>query len=65
METEDHFKQLADRECGRLTLEIKRVEKEVSNTTDYVLMIALKNSLLLFKIIFIGEMKKWTVYDQS
>ncbi|ORY38857.1 hypothetical protein BCR33DRAFT_741348 [Rhizoclosmatium globosum] len=33
IETEDHFKQLADRESGRLILEIRRTEKEIAETT--------------------------------
>ncbi|KAJ3076829.1 Coiled-coil domain-containing protein 39 [Podochytrium sp. JEL0797] len=36
IETEDHFKQLADRESGRLVLEIRRTEKEISDTTDHL-----------------------------
>ncbi|KAJ3392845.1 hypothetical protein HDU84_003329 [Entophlyctis sp. JEL0112] len=34
IETEDHFKQLADRESGRLVLEIRRIEKEITDVTD-------------------------------
>ncbi|KAJ3311127.1 Coiled-coil domain-containing protein 39 [Blyttiomyces sp. JEL0837] len=34
IETEDHFKQLAERESGRLSLEIKRIEKEIADITD-------------------------------
>ncbi|KAJ1562136.1 Coiled-coil domain-containing protein 39 [Cladochytrium tenue] len=34
IETEEHFKQVADRECGRLSAEIKRMEKEISELTD-------------------------------
>ncbi|KAI8622501.1 hypothetical protein BC830DRAFT_435720 [Chytriomyces sp. MP71] len=36
IETEDHFKQLADRECGRLVLEIRRNEKEIAEVTDHL-----------------------------
>ncbi|KAJ3398649.1 hypothetical protein CcCBS67573_g04288 [Chytriomyces confervae] len=36
IETEDHFKQLADRECGRLVLEIRRTEKEIAEITDHL-----------------------------
>ncbi|KAJ3104260.1 Coiled-coil domain-containing protein 39, partial [Physocladia obscura] len=36
IETEDHFKQLADRESGRLVLEIRRTEKEIADITDHL-----------------------------
>ncbi|KAJ3043434.1 Coiled-coil domain-containing protein 39 [Rhizophlyctis rosea] len=36
IETEDHFKQLAEREAGRLGLEIKRMEKEIAHITDHL-----------------------------
>ncbi|KAJ3041458.1 Coiled-coil domain-containing protein 39, partial [Rhizophlyctis rosea] len=36
IETEDHFKQLAEREAGRLSLEIKRMEKEIAHITDHL-----------------------------
>ena len=36
IETEDHFKQIAEREAGRLTNEIKRLDKEVSDIADHV-----------------------------
>ncbi len=36
VDTEDHFKQLADRECGRLTVEIRRLEKETGEISDHV-----------------------------
>ena len=39
LETEDHFKQLADRECGRLTKEIQRFEKEIAEITDRLTLI--------------------------
>eukprot|EP00842_Homolaphlyctis_polyrhiza_P006136 jgi/Hompol1/6523/HPOL_005009-RA len=36
IETEEHFKQLADRESGRLTLEIKQIGNSVSDITDHL-----------------------------
>nr|KAJ3420255.1 Coiled-coil domain-containing protein 39 [Polyrhizophydium stewartii] len=36
IETEEHFKQLADRETGRLTLEIKRIGNEITEITDHL-----------------------------
>ncbi|KAJ1334667.1 hypothetical protein BSLG_007822 [Batrachochytrium salamandrivorans] len=36
IETEDHFKQLSEREAGRLSLEIKRTEKEIAEITDHL-----------------------------
>ncbi|KAJ3193569.1 Coiled-coil domain-containing protein 39 [Irineochytrium annulatum] len=36
IETEDHFKQIAERESGRLALEIKRMEKEIADITDHL-----------------------------
>ncbi|KAJ3117225.1 Coiled-coil domain-containing protein 39 [Phlyctochytrium bullatum] len=36
IETEDHFKQLAERESGRLALEIKSIEKEIAEITDHL-----------------------------
>ncbi|KAJ3100782.1 Coiled-coil domain-containing protein 39 [Phlyctochytrium planicorne] len=36
IETEDHFKQLAERESGRLSLEIKGIEKEIAEITDHL-----------------------------
>ncbi|KAJ3295187.1 Coiled-coil domain-containing protein 39 [Borealophlyctis nickersoniae] len=36
IETEDHFKQLAEREAGRLALEIKRMEKDIAHITDHL-----------------------------
>ncbi|KAJ3412119.1 Coiled-coil domain-containing protein 39 [Chytridiales sp. JEL 0842] len=43
IEGEDHFKQLAERESGRLAVEIKRVEKEIAETTDH--LNAVQNSI--------------------
>ncbi|KAI9358333.1 hypothetical protein DFJ73DRAFT_957800 [Zopfochytrium polystomum] len=34
IETEEHFKQVSERECGRLALEIKKMEKEIAEITD-------------------------------
>ncbi|KAI8919783.1 hypothetical protein BC831DRAFT_479983 [Entophlyctis helioformis] len=36
IETEEHFKQLSDRETGRLTLEIKRIGNEIAEITDHL-----------------------------
>ncbi|KAJ3085209.1 Coiled-coil domain-containing protein 39, partial [Quaeritorhiza haematococci] len=36
IETETHFKQLAERESGRLAQEIKRIEKEMADITDHL-----------------------------
>jgi UDP-glucose:O-linked fucose beta-1,3-glucosyltransferase len=41
VDTEDHFKQLADRECGRLTVEIRRLEKETGEISDHVKLLSL------------------------
>ncbi|KAI8853033.1 hypothetical protein BC829DRAFT_414156 [Chytridium lagenaria] len=35
IETEDHLKQIAEREGGRLSLEIKSIEKEIAEITDH------------------------------
>jgi UDP-glucose:O-linked fucose beta-1,3-glucosyltransferase len=39
IETEEHFQQLADRENGRLKLEIKRIDVDRNNLSDYVFLI--------------------------
>ncbi|KAI8585537.1 hypothetical protein BDZ88DRAFT_19044 [Geranomyces variabilis] len=36
IDTEDHFKQLAEREAGRLVLEIKAIDKEILETTEHL-----------------------------
>lgn len=36
IETEDHFKQLSEREAGRLNLEIKRIGSQVTEMSEYV-----------------------------
>jgi hypothetical protein len=36
VDTEDHFKQMSDRECGRLGTEIRRLEKEIGDISDHV-----------------------------
>lgn len=36
IESEDHFKQLAERESGRLAMEIKRMEKDVTDISDHL-----------------------------
>ena len=38
IETEDHLKQIAEREAGRLVLEAKRIGAEMNDTTEYVLL---------------------------
>ncbi|KAI9094650.1 hypothetical protein DFS34DRAFT_628586 [Phlyctochytrium arcticum] len=36
IDTEEHFKQLAEREAGRLTLEIRRMDKEIAQISDHL-----------------------------
>lgn len=36
IETEDHFKQLSEREAGRLHLEIKKIGTQITDMADYV-----------------------------
>ncbi|KAJ3177443.1 Coiled-coil domain-containing protein 39 [Geranomyces variabilis] len=36
IDTEDHFKQLAEREAGRLVLEIKAIDKEILEATEHL-----------------------------
>jgi len=36
IETEEHFKQLAERECGRISSEMKRIGGELGRISDYV-----------------------------
>ncbi|KAL5037279.1 hypothetical protein BDV3_006797 [Batrachochytrium dendrobatidis] len=36
IETEEHFKQLSERESGRLALEIKRLGKDITDITDHL-----------------------------
>ncbi|TPX65201.1 hypothetical protein SpCBS45565_g05309 [Spizellomyces sp. 'palustris'] len=36
IDTEDHFKQLAEREAGRLAIEIRQLDKEIAQITDYL-----------------------------
>ncbi|KAJ3023472.1 Coiled-coil domain-containing protein 39 [Thoreauomyces humboldtii] len=36
IDTEDHFKQLAEREAGRLAIEIKRIDKDIVQVTDHL-----------------------------
>lgn len=36
IETEDHFKQLSDRESGRLALEIKKTGQQLTEMSEYL-----------------------------
>ncbi|KAI9007353.1 coiled-coil domain-containing 39-like protein [Gaertneriomyces semiglobifer] len=36
IQSEDHFKQLAEREAGRLAVEIRRMDKEIAELSDHI-----------------------------